>query len=93
MLALMDGRPAAYIMDAAYEELRPEDNVHRTFFNANLQHWLRGLRRIFKRYGTVEGLARERGVSAEPAPAWALAKEINIEVPCSVGETAQGRLL
>lgn len=31
MLALMDGRPAAYIMDAAYEELRPEDNVHRTF--------------------------------------------------------------
>lgn len=85
MLALMDGRPAAYIMDAAYEELRPEDNVHRTFFNANLQHWLRGLRRIFERYGTVEGLARERGVAAEPAPAWALAREINIGLAAANG--------
>jgi len=80
MLALMDRQPAAYIMDGAYEELRPDDNIHRTFFNANLQHWLRGLRRIFTRYGSVEGLAGERGIASDAAPAWALAREINREL-------------
>ncbi len=80
MLALMDHKPAEFILDRAYEDLRPTDNIHRTFFNANLQHWLRGLHRIFSRYGSVEGLAAHAGIAASEAPSWALADAINREL-------------
>lgn len=93
MLALMDNRPAEYIMDGDFEELRPDDNIHRTFFNANLQHWLRGLRRIFERYGSVEGLAEARGVAAEAAPAWALAAALNAEMAAANGGCNDSRCL
>ena len=93
MLSLMDHKPADYIMDGACEELCPTDNVHRTFFNANLQHWLRGLRRIFERYGSVEGLAKAKAVEAEPAPAWALAREINNELAAANDGRADSRCL
>lgn len=93
MLGLMDHSPAAYIMDGACEELRPEDNIHRTFFNANLQHWLRGLRRIFERYGTVEGLARERRIADEEAPSWALARELNRELAAANDGRTDSRCL
>ena len=36
MLALMDNKPAEYIMDGAFEELRPEDNIPVTYTHQTL---------------------------------------------------------
>ena len=92
MLGVLEWQPYNYIMDEAYETL-PDGNVHRTFFNANLRHYLRGLHRVFSRYGSVEGLARERGIASEQAPAWALARELNRELAEANDGCADSRCL
>lgn len=76
LLALMDYKPYEYVNDRGYEEL-PDQNIHRTFFAANLRHYLRGLHKIYADYGTLEGFARAKKVGNTQAPAWALAEEIN----------------
>lgn len=78
MLALMEHQPYAWMADRAYEEL-PDGNIHRTFFAANLRHFMRGLHLLYSRYGTLDALA----ASLRPAgghwhgAAWEIAAEIN----------------
>lgn len=80
MFGLMDWQPYKYIMDRGYEEL-PDGNVHRTFFNANLRHYLRGLRAIYSSYGDLEGLAADVKASHDgPELPWAIADRINSEL-------------
>ncbi len=76
MFGLMDWQPYNYVMDAGYEEL-PDGNIHRTFFNRNLKHYLRGLRAIYEKYGTLENFARACGAADAEAPSWHLAEAIN----------------
>lgn len=93
MLDIMDNRPTEYILSGEYEALDDGMNIHRTFFQANLKHWLRGLNRIFRKYGSVEGLATARGVADEPAPAWALARELNTEMAAANDSCHDSRCL
>lgn len=79
MLALMGHDPHAYVMDRAYEDL-PEANIHRTFFNRNLRHFLRGLHAIYSRYGSLNDFARACGAAADDFPAWRLVEAINHEL-------------
>lgn len=76
MLDLMDRQPYNFVKDGEYEDLA-EGNIHRTFFVRNLKHWLRGLRLVFERHGSVEGLCRAKKCGQSPVPAWALAQELN----------------
>lgn len=76
MFGLMDWQPYRYVMDKGYEEL-PEGNIHRTFFNRNLRHYLRGLHGIYARHGSLEAFADKCGAAGSPAPAWALADAVN----------------
>lgn len=76
MLRIMEGRPHDFVMERAYEEL-PEGNIHRTFFTANLKHYLRGFHLIFSRYGSLEGLARHLRIADDEAPAWKLVEGMN----------------
>lgn len=76
MMALMEHRPYDYVMDGGFEEL-PDGNIHRTFFNANLKHYLRGLRLVYTRYGSLEDLAVACGAPSSEAPAWTLAAALN----------------
>lgn len=85
LLDIMDHRPTDYILGGEFEGLDDERNIHRTFFAANLKHWLRGLERIFRHYGSVQGLAAARGIAAEDCPAWALARELNAEMAAANG--------
>lgn len=71
MLALMDHAPYDYIMDRGYEDL-PDANIHRTFFTANLRHYLRGLHAIYQRYGSLQEFARHSDIASSEAPAWKL---------------------
>lgn len=92
MLNLMEMRPYDYVMDEGYEEL-PDGNVHRTFFNANLRYCLRGLRRVFERYGSVQGLARAEHIAEQELPAWKLVEALNRELCDANGGVADSRCL
>ncbi len=76
MFGLMDWQPYRYVMEQGYEDL-PEGNIHRTFFNRNLRHYLRGLHDIYARHGSLEAFAAASGAPQTEAPSWHLADAIN----------------
>lgn len=76
MLQLMDYQPHAYLMDSGYEDLT-EGNIHRTFFNHNLRHYMRGLNAIYRKFGSLENFAVRCGASEVEFPAWHLAAAVN----------------
>ena len=77
MLSLMDNQPYSYMMDKGYEDLDPKLNIHRTFFASHLQHFLRGLRKIYEKHGSLDSFAMFHKVGEEDAPAWKLVELIN----------------
>lgn len=77
LLSLMDNNPYAYVMEKGYEDLDPKLNIHRTFFASHLQHFLRGLRKIYKNYGSLDAFASENNIGEEEAPSWKLVELIN----------------
>ena len=77
MLTLMDHQPYAYMMDEGYKDLDPRLNIHRTFFAEHLQHFLKGLRRIYNDHGSLDNFASMHKVGEENAPAWKLVELIN----------------
>lgn len=79
MLALMEYRPARFLLDRAYEEL-PDMNIHRTFFARDLRAFLRGLYPIYSRFGSLQEFARHHHIDKTEAPSWALAEAINISL-------------
>lgn len=76
MLGLMDWQPYNYVMERGYEEL-PDGNIHRTFFNRNLRHYLRGLHYIYSHHDSLEDYAAKCHSADSHAPAWHLASAIN----------------
>ena len=90
MLSLMDYDPYRYMMDEGYEEL-PDMNIHRTFFAANFRHYLRGLRAIYERHGSLAGFARAEHIEASEAPAWRLVEGMNRELAAANGGVADSR--
>lgn len=92
LLDIMDWQPYRYIREGEFENL-PDGNIHRTFFNRNLRHYLRGLQRVFSRYGSLEGLAVACGASTEAAPAWHLAAALNCELAAANGGASDCRCL
>ncbi len=79
MLALMGHDPYNYVMDRGYEDL-PDGNIHRTFFARDLRHFLRGLRRVYERYESLDAFAAENGVGNDEFPAWRLVELLNAEL-------------
>ena len=77
MLRLMDHSPYSYMMDKGYEDLEPRLNIHRTFFAEHLQHFLRGLRKIYSDHGSLDAFAYANKIGEENAPAWKLVELIN----------------
>lgn len=92
MLALMGHDPHRYVMDEAYEDL-PEGNIHRTFFNRNLQHYLRGLHSVYSRYGSLQEFARKTGVAESEFPVWQLVDNLNRVLAEANGGESDSRCL
>lgn len=92
MLALMDNQPYRYMMEEGYEDL-PDMNIHRTFFAANLKHYLRGLRRIYSAHGTLQDFARAEGVGSYDDAPWRLAECINRELSAANNGAGDSRCL
>lgn len=88
LMALMEHRPLDYVLDEGYEELDPAMNIHRTFFARNLQHYLRGLRRIYTRHGSLQAFAAHAGIAGSEAPSWTLAEAMARELAEANGTPA-----
>ena len=72
MLRLMDFQPYRYVMDCGYDDLGERFNIHRTFFSDDFAYYLRGLRRIYDRYPSVDAFAAANGVGDSQYPSWKL---------------------
>lgn len=76
LLKLMADSPAEFTLDGEYETIPDELNIHRTFFGRNLKYFLRGMRAILLRHGSLDAFASSLSVGKNEAPAWILAAEI-----------------
>ncbi len=74
--ALMNHEPYRFVTEGDIDAIG-EDNIHRTFFGRHLRYMLRGLRCIYRRYGSLEGFATAIGAPADEAPAWKIAEAMN----------------
>lgn len=77
MLELMDYSPYKYMTDEGYEDLDSKKNIHRTFFAAHLKHFLRGMRRIYQDFGSLDAFSAYHKVGEDETPAWKLVELIN----------------
>lgn len=80
LLDRMEGQPAAWVRDAAFEEVADSENIHRTFFGRNLKHLMRGLERIYSRYPTLDAYAATLGLKGREGAPWLLAEALNREM-------------
>lgn len=76
MLTLMDNEPYKYVMEEGYEDLNPDMNLHRTFFGRHFQYFLRGMRRIYKDYGSLDAFSSAVRAGDSGAPSWKLVEEM-----------------
>lgn len=53
---IMQSRPYEYVMSGEWESLDDRLNIHRTFFAADFKYICRGLRSVFRKYGSMEPL-------------------------------------
>ena len=73
---LLGGEPLRFVLDGDIEAIG-EGNIHRTFFGRHLRYFLRGLRELYRNYGSLEDFAVATGAADSEAAAWTLAENIN----------------
>ena len=76
LLGIMNHEPYLYLQEEAYEELDDRRNIHRTFFASHLKYFLRGMKRIYGKFSSLDALGRSIDVAEAEAPAWRLVEEI-----------------
>lgn len=88
MLSIMNHEPYTFVMAEGYKDVDPDRNLHRTFFGRHFQYFLRGLRAIYSRYGSLDAFSAACGAGGSEAPAWHLVREMQ-KVMCDAngGET------
>lgn len=72
MLALLGNEPYQFVTEGNIDSI-DENNLHRTFFGRHLRYYLRGLREVYSRYGSLENFASKLGARNSDAPAWTIA--------------------
>lgn len=92
MMQLLDMQPYKYMMDEVYEDL-PDGNIHRTFFNANLRYYLRGLRQVYMQHGSLQAFAAHERIADSEFPAWKLVDSLNRQLIEANGGNADSRCL
>ncbi len=73
--ALLEHQPLDFVLHGDIESIS-DANIHRTFFGRHLRYWLRGLREVYRRFGTLENFAVNIGAPNSEAPAWIIAQEL-----------------
>ncbi len=73
---ILCGEPYRFVVEGDIDGIS-EDNIHRTFFGRHLRYILRGLRKIYKEYGSLEDFAMAIHAHEAEAPAWLIAEALN----------------
>lgn len=89
---VLSDRPYEYVMSGEYESL-PDFNIHRTFFSKNLKYYLRGLRAIYGRHGSLADFARSNAIGATECPSFALASHLGKALADANGGITDSRCL
>lgn len=76
MHGLLGGAPYAFVSEGDIDAIG-EGNIHRTFFGRHLRYFLRGLRTLYCRFGSLENFAASVGAADAEAPAWLIAAKLN----------------
>lgn len=88
MLAIMGNEPATFVDEEAFEALPDELNIHRTFFARNFKYMLRGLRRIYAKYTSLNDFASYHHIGEYEEPSWRLVELMQHEMSeANSGET------
>ena len=74
MLSIMYNEPYDYVREGEFERLDDRTNIHRTFFSEDLKYYLRGLRRVYSQYATLEEFAEHHQIARSETPAWELVR-------------------
>lgn len=93
MLVLMNYRPHDYVMDRGFDDITERFNIHRTFFSNDFCYYLRGLHRIYSRFGSIDAFATAKRVSDSETPSWELVRLLNFEFEEANGGEANNRCL
>lgn len=93
LMEMMDNAPYRFTMEGAVENIDPDRNIHRTFFVRNLRNYLRGLRLIYGRYGSLQEFGRHLAIGEDAAPAWKLVDGINAAIAEASSGCADPRCL
>ena len=76
MLAILENEPYHFVIEGDIEAIS-EANIHRTFFGRHLRHYLRALRMLYSKYGSLENYAAAIGAPSDEFPAWKIAEGLN----------------
>lgn len=74
--SILKGEPYAFVADGDIDSVG-DGNIHRTFFGRHLRYFLRGLRELYRRFGSLENFAASLGAPEAEAPAWLIADRLN----------------
>lgn len=77
LLELLGDSPADFVKSGPIDEIDPDRNIHRTFFGRDLIYFLRGLRRVYTDYGSLEDFAAALCIGSSEYPSWELARGLN----------------
>lgn len=80
LLGMMADAPADFTLEGEYETIPDELNIHRTFFGRDLKYFLRGIRNILLRHGSIDAFAHAENIGLCEAPAWQLATALQREM-------------
>lgn len=93
LLDRMEGEPARWIREGAFEAVADEENIHRTFFGRNLKHFCRGLQSVLNKYDSIDAFCARSGAPESEFPAWVLAAALNREMADANGGGCDSRCL
>ncbi|MDR1563145.1 MAG: TIGR02757 family protein [Dysgonamonadaceae bacterium] len=79
LLAVFGNSPLDFVMNEDYR-MFGNANIHRTFFEHDLVYMLRGFRRIYGTYGSLENMLKAYDIEQAAAPVWAFVKVLSNEM-------------
>jgi uncharacterized protein (TIGR02757 family) len=90
MLDKMGSSPYDYVMNEGYRNLGTA-NVHRTFFEQDLNYMLRGFNRIYAAHPSLETFLQISVIDRSEAPAWDLCRALRSEMILANDDTCNAK--
>lgn len=77
ILGILENAPYHFVLSGNIDNIKEDQNIHRTFFGRDLKYFLYGFRDIYKKYGSLEDFAVKTGANTDSYPAWKLTEKMS----------------